>query len=224
MNKSFRFFQMLALATVGSLAIACTSTSGGGGTTADTTTAADTGTGTGSDAAAGTDTAKADGTAAADTSTDAAKAGDTATTGGDVATTGGDAATAADTGSTGTKKGCTSADDQAFLKALEADKAKSDKFGDDVKNCTLANVGKPDEASAVAAIGKCLVDDKKQGVSLDCGGCYGIRGYCTFVNCVKNTEEAKTANCVMAPTGDTCTACANKYNCITKAEDCKVGK
>ena len=206
---------LLALATVATSAIACTSTSSQASSASTTDTAADVAgaetaaeTATGADATTGDTTGGGTDAAATDTAATDAAATDAAAT---------DAAAASG-------KGCTSAADQTFLATLGKDKAAADKFGTDVTNCTLANVGKPDEASATAAIGKCLVDDKKQGVSLACGACYGVRGYCTFVNCVKNQEESAKANCVAASTGEPCTACATKYNCLTKAADCQAGK
>ncbi len=211
MKLSIKLTTLLALATLGSLAIACGSSGGttGGGTTTDTATATDSGatadTGTATDGATATDTGtKADGTTATDTAT----AGDaTATT---------DAAAAG--------AGCTGATDQAYLKSLADDKAKGDKFANDVKACTLGNSSKPDEASAAAAIGACVVKDKGHPITEVCGGCYGIRGYCTFKNCVANAAEVSTANCVADPGGESCTKCADKFGCIKKSEDCKAGK
>ncbi len=224
MKLSIKICTLLALATLGSTAIACGSSggsSGGGSTTTDTATAdtgstadtaatVDTGT-TGGDTATATDTTtKADGT----TMADATATGDTTTTG--------DSTTTAETATAGA--GCTGATDQAYLKSLSEDKAKADKFAGDVKACTLSNTTKPDEASAAAAIGACVVKDKGHPITEVCGGCYGIRGYCTFKNCVANSAEASTSGCLADPGGESCTKCADKYGCIKKSEDCKAGK
>ena len=146
---------------------------------------------------------------AATATTDAGTPGDT-TMSGDATATAGD-------------KGCLSASDMAFVDGLKADAAAAGKFTDDVKNCTLSAASETDQAKATAKIGTCIVG-KGYKVSETCGGCYGLRGYCTFKNCVANPTEAATANCIASPGGDTCTACATKYNCISASEDCKAGK
>ena len=128
----------------------------------------------------------------------------------------------ADSGSTAAK-GCTSPADKTYLSLLAEDAAKAAKFSDDVKSCLLANISKPDEASAAAAIGKCLVEEKKQGVTAACGGCYGILGHCTFVNCVTNPAESEKANCLSAPSGAPCVTCMTKFDCIKKSDNCKAG-
>ncbi len=125
-----------------------------------------------------------------------------------------------DSGSTAAK-GCTSTADQAFLTKLAADAKLASEFSGKVTNCSLSCVAKPNEAEAAACTGKCLAGS---GVSEACGGCYGILGYCTFLNCVQNPAEAATANCVAAPTGAACKACMDKYQCTQKSDNCKAGK
>lgn len=199
----YKIFTLLALATIGISAIACTSAStpAAGGTATDTA-AADTA--TGADGAAATDT----GAAADMGATDGAAAADMGA--------------AADTAAAG-GKGCTAEADKTFVAGL-ADPDKGKKFLGDVTNCALAQMTNKDEAAAIAAISKCLVETKANPVSMVCAGCYGLRAYCTLSNCVNNQEEAKTANCVAASGGEPCLACQNKYNCVTKSEDCKAGK
>ena len=213
---------LLALATVGSLAIACTSSTGSGsGTAATDTTAADVAA-TG-DTATTTDTGTTAGDAAktdtATTGTDGTAAGDTMTTG-DTATTG-DTMTTADTMPAG-DKGCLSAADQAFLGELAKDNAKATKFGDDIKNCGLPQASEPDQDKAAAKIGDCVVS-KGNAVSNKCAACYGIRAYCTIKNCVMNPAESATAKCVAEPTGEPCTACGTKYKCVEMSDNCKKG-
>ena len=128
-----------------------------------------------------------------------------------------------DAATTTTDKGCLSATDTAYVTKLGGDATLAGKFTEDVKNCTLASAGATDQATAVAAIGKCVVG-KGYPISPSCGGCYGLRGYCTFKNCVANQTESATANCIADAGGASCTACANKYNCITASDDCKAGK
>ena len=191
-----KLFSLLALATVGSLAIACgtsSGTSGGTAATADTGTATDGGTAAKADTGTATDGGTSDAVAPA-----------------------GDASAAA-------AAGCLAAADQATLKPFGEDKAKGDKFADDVKNCSLPNASMADQAAAAQKIGECLVG-KGYALTVGCAGCYGIRAYCTIKNCLMNAEEAKTANCLAAPTGEPCTACANKYKCIEASENCKAGK
>lgn len=172
--------------------------------------------GCGDDAKTTTTTTTTTDTASGDTAT-----GDT-TTPGDVTATG-DTTTPSDVTATTGDKGCLSASDAAFVAGLQADSAAANKFTEDVKNCTLSAASETDQAKATAKIGACIVG-KGYKVSETCGGCYGLRGYCTFKNCVANPAEAATANCIASPGGETCTACANKYNCITASEDCKAGK
>lgn len=119
------------------------------------------------------------------------------------------------------KGACTSMDSQ-FIMVLSLDPTTASKFNDDAKNCTLANASKPDQATAAAAIGKCLVG-KGYPLTPDCAGCFGVATYCIFKNCVANPSEAATANCIANPSGASCLACSDKYACSAAAETCKYG-
>ncbi|MSQ82420.1 MAG: hypothetical protein EXR77_05805, partial [Myxococcales bacterium] len=179
----YKIFTLLALATIGISAIACTSAStpASGGTATDTTGAADTA--KGADGAATTDTAAAADMGTATDTTGAADTGAAADTG-----TVGDSA-AADTGTVGdgaaAGKGCTAEADKTFVAGL-ADPDKGKKFLGDVTNCALAQMTNKDEADAIGKISKCLVETKANPVSMVCAGCYGLRAYCTLSNCVNN--------------------------------------
>jgi len=186
--------KMLALAAVTVFAVACgddpkTPVT----TTTDTTTSDASGTDatTGSDAAA-PDTAKTETTG--DTSTDVT-AGTDATTGTDTTNT------TADTSATDAKSsfpGCTAAGDQGFLQSLAADKAKGDKFRDDVKSCTLTKgcLGKATDNDKVKCINDCLDAIYVGTPSSTCDACYALNGYCGASKCLsKCAVDAASAGC-----------------------------
>lgn len=118
--------------------------------------------------------------------------------------------------------GCSSKEDQAFLAGLAKDATAAADFAQQVKNCALPNVNLPDDASTAAQIAKCVAGSAK-GVSADCGGCFGMQTYCTFVHCVADPQEALVANCAGDPTSTTCEACTAKHGCTAVAEACKAG-
>jgi len=232
---------LLALATIGSLAIACEDKASS--STPATDTAA---TDAGSDAATGGDAAKTDSGTASDTASggDTATASDATATTGDAAKTdsgtasdtasGGDTATASDaTATTGDAsggtckaqdKGCLSCDDQKFVKLITDDTTKAYQYAEKIKSCALAQSTNTDQADAAKKIAECVDQDKLFTVSTGCTGCYAIRAHCTVVNCVMNQTEAAKANCVLKPLEQPCTDCANKYKCIEASETCKAGK
>ena len=159
------------------------------------------------------------------TTTTAVDSGSTATdAGADAGTDAGtttDAGTATDAGATAKYgKGCTSADDQAFLGGLQKDAAAATAFAGLISNCTLKKgcLALADAPAKQACITKCIVEDKiatDGKMSNDCASCYGVyKGFCGADKCI--------AKCAADPQAQKCSDCL-ATNCDPEYNKCLAG-
>ena len=178
--------QLATLIAIAAMATAC-------GTDSETKTAA-------TDSGSATDGTVADGTAADAGTTDGTAAGDVALSGDTTTTTDAGAAT------TNFGKGCSGADDQAFLGSLQKDATKGKAMADLVGDCTLKKgcLAKADAQAKKDCIVKCIVEDKvatDNKLSQDCASCLGIyKGFCgadkCIAKCAADTASQKCADCL----------------------------
>ncbi len=190
---------LLALATMAILAVACGSTAATSGTATDTGAAADDTTDSG---------VAADGTAAGDTAAADMASAPTLT------------CTAPGAGGF---KGCTGDTDQKFLGTLK-DPDKVKKFKDDVRTCTLMKGcgAKSTYADKVQCITDCMVDIYKgDGLTENCARCYGFTGQCGVEKCISKCA-VDTGECdpCLAQYCDGGAACCKASTCEPKSGGC----